>query len=409
MKKFIKIILVILLITVMGLIYNIGNQELNSNELILITIILFILSVLATWIASYYYSESSNKNIIDQVKIDNQDKLKMYALKASEKVNNLSLELNKLSSYLANEIEQDYENLEEENFCKTEKLKSAIHIIGTLKSINDNALSDWEGVISDELEEQKEEKRESEEKLAAIVERFEDIISDSKNDENVDFMSEENDNIKEEIKDLKKNIDLMINNFSGIRIRHKKNQKIPREDVNNKCPFCKEETKYRQRPNINSFTYFNCKVCNKKIIGSWNIEKGFVLKKPELLNETIECPWCKEKNTLKLSSLPQTIISCKCENCKKPYKVTRRANNIIAKPIGEGQTPKVVELLNEELITKIKELLPAQPWPSGIHKEISKELEISNSQVSKAIQILVRRGEVKLQIEGKLYIEDEIK
>jgi hypothetical protein len=35
--------------------------------------------------------------------------------------------------------------------AREERIESAIHLIRTLKSVNDTSLSDWEGVIGDEL------------------------------------------------------------------------------------------------------------------------------------------------------------------------------------------------------------------------------------------------------------------
>ena len=97
-----------------------------------------------------------------------------YALKASEKVNNLSNELNKLAAYLEQELSYvDYENPKEALSAREERIESAIHLIRTLKSVNDTSLSDWEGVIGDELEEQREEQIEKEEQLKELMERFE--------------------------------------------------------------------------------------------------------------------------------------------------------------------------------------------------------------------------------------------
>lgn len=58
--------------------------------------------------------------------------------------------------------------------------------------------------------------------------------------------------------------------------------------------------------------------------------------------------------------------------------------------------------LDEKIIKKIKEKLPEQPWPTGIHKIIAAELGVSNKMVSGAIQQLIGKGVFKNQFEGKV-------
>ena len=92
--------------------------------------------------------------------------LRTYALKAAEKVTNLSNELSRLSAYLQQELDYtDYRNTEEELQAKEERLESAIRLLSTLKSVNDTSLSDWQGVIGDELAEQREQIHEREQEL----------------------------------------------------------------------------------------------------------------------------------------------------------------------------------------------------------------------------------------------------
>ena len=59
-------------------------------------------------------------------------------------------------------------------------------------------------------------------------------------------------------------------------------------------------------------------------------------------------------------------------------------------------------ILDEELIEKIKNKLPKQPWEKGIHKLIAKELNISNKLCSIGIQQLIANGDYKMQIRGKI-------
>jgi hypothetical protein len=63
--------------------------------------------------------------------------------------------------------------------------------------------------------------------------------------------------------------------------------------------------------------------------------------------------------------------------------------------------------VDEQTLTTVQGLLPAQPWPTGIHKEIAVRLGISNRQAAIAINELVRRGIFQPQAGGEIS-EDEI-
>lgn len=62
--------------------------------------------------------------------------------------------------------------------------------------------------------------------------------------------------------------------------------------------------------------------------------------------------------------------------------------------------------IEEETLELIYQLLPTQPWETGIHKKIAGKLGLSNKTVSVAIAVLIKRGDFKQQINGIL-IEDE--
>ncbi len=408
MKNFIKFLLFLFIFVIFGLIFYVGSQDLSNNETILLSIVLTIVSVSATWIASHYYSESTYKQAVEQVENENQSKLKIYALKAAEKVNNLSKELKKLSLYLEEELEQEYENTDEENHAREERIKSTIHIVGTLKSINDTALSDWQGVISEELEEQEEIEREKEEKLSNIIERYEHIISNLVHEDDTRYAYPENEELENAIKNLNRRINFIIKDFDNKRITSKtKKRRVLKEDVKNKCPICEEEIIYRQRPKKNSYKLFKCVACKDEIIGRWQPDTGFSLEKPKIINEEIECPNCKSINKIKLNSKLHSIYEDECTNCKNSFKVIRKANDLLIQPICEPNIQKCREKVTNELLDKVKSLLPPQPWPTGTHKKVAEQLNISARLVSIAISELVKRGEALVQIDGKLYIEKE--
>lgn len=58
--------------------------------------------------------------------------------------------------------------------------------------------------------------------------------------------------------------------------------------------------------------------------------------------------------------------------------------------------------IDEEFIETIKEMLPSQPWPVGIHKTIASQLGCPNAKVSRAIETLIDTGVFKKQINGRV-------
>lgn len=59
--------------------------------------------------------------------------------------------------------------------------------------------------------------------------------------------------------------------------------------------------------------------------------------------------------------------------------------------------------LDVDILNAVKEMLPAQPWPQGVHREIADKLDMTSSQVSKYIQVLIRRGDFMDQVDGELF------
>jgi len=58
----------------------------------------------------------------------------------------------------------------------------------------------------------------------------------------------------------------------------------------------------------------------------------------------------------------------------------------------------------ESVLTKVAERLPKQPWPTGIHKQVAEELDLTSGEVSAAIQELIRRGQFHHQVDGVVLV-----
>jgi hypothetical protein len=57
---------------------------------------------------------------------------------------------------------------------------------------------------------------------------------------------------------------------------------------------------------------------------------------------------------------------------------------------------------DEEMLQNIREMLPQQPWPQGVHLEISDKLELRPTVASKYIGELIKRGYFQAQSDGEL-------
>jgi hypothetical protein len=65
--------------------------------------------------------------------------------------------------------------------------------------------------------------------------------------------------------------------------------------------------------------------------------------------------------------------------------------------------------LPEEFVSLIADMLPPQPWPTGIHREIAEKLEVSSRRVTSAIELLIGRGVFKPQVDGVVVKQPEVK
>jgi hypothetical protein len=62
----------------------------------------------------------------------------------------------------------------------------------------------------------------------------------------------------------------------------------------------------------------------------------------------------------------------------------------------------ITRILDDEILTKIQNMLPAQPWETGIHKIVAAKLDVSNKLVTMAIKQLISKGIFKNQIDGQV-------
>ncbi len=389
-------------------IYIIGQGKMTDRESAMLGILVTILSVLASWIITDMYGAAQYRETIQEVKEEHRNNLRTYALKAAEKVNNLSNELNKLSIYLEEELNYtDYRTVEEELLAKEERIESSIHLIRTLKSVNDTGLSDWEGVIGEELDQRREEQEEKEEALKALVERVESLIEDQRQD----FVGSKNDAsvVRQEVESLKRELRLATFQLGETTIPRRIRRKEPKQEVEADCPACGAHMVYRQRASVRSVKLVPCKACGTKLVSRYTQPDGFLLFKRGQETVAATCPHCEAHNSALLDNFPGSNVMAACNSCGQSFRLARTHDAVEVTAVRPASTPSAEGKLavSEETLERVRLAMPAQPWPTGAHHSVAAKLGLQTAEVRRAVSELIRRGEFLQQIDGVLYLPKE--
>jgi predicted RNA-binding Zn-ribbon protein involved in translation (DUF1610 family) len=396
MSKFIKAIVLLLFVAVSIILVVISATQPSPREAGLLGILLFVLSVLATWIVAHIYSESSQKKAVEELKEFHQANLKTYALKAAEKVNNLSNQLNLLSLYLQEELDcTDYESPQEELLAKEERIASAIHITNTLKSVNDTGLSDWKGVIGEELDQQREKREEKEEEIRETIERLQSVLSSEEalKQHSADAMHAELEALKDELR-------LLVAQAVGTSLSFPRKPVPTRHLVAKRCPICGDTVFYKQRPKAGTAKGVKCQSCGSQLLARVDAGGTYSLEKRSVVREAFACPSCQANVEVDLDTFPGSAARTECHNCHATLRAARAGAGVRTKVIGEA--PRT-EGLTDEVISLVQKNFPPQPWPKGTSQRVAEELHLPHSTVHGAVQELIRRGVFRVQIDGKLY------
>lgn len=383
-----------------AVLFLISLADLSGRETTLLGTVLTLLSIGIGWGISHYYASQDKKAAIEEIREFEQRNLRTYALKAAEKVTNLSKELNRLSAYLEEELQYTgYRNAEEELFAKEERIESAIHMLGSLRSINDTSLSDWQGVIGQELEEQRETEKEQAAALLDLRERL-SALERAPVENSAGLKVVEN----EEIDEIKRQLRSLSADISGAAFRTKPRPSF--QHVESICPACSTSLNYGQRAKENDRKALQCKTCETNLISTYREATGFVVTVRGVQKELISCPNCNSEQSIQLDEWPTASATVSCTSCEAPIRVSRadKGKTVrVAAPIQQ----KPLEPLTPELIEKVRAALPAQPWPKGIHQAISPSLGLRPTTIQKAIQHLIRVGVFMDQVDGVLCTTEE--
>ena len=367
----------------------IATRDLNNTETLLLSLVLTILSLFGSWVASRHYSEVSFNN-----------NLRVFALKAAEKVNNLSNELDRLSVFLQQELGTT-DNIAPNDalLSKEASIEAAIHIISTLKSVNDTSLSDWQGVIGEELNARKEAREEREEDLRELVDWIESVslqIADSQS------VRDNTSVVLSEVNAIKSDLRTLASQVSGVPVRR---PKVSRQSLEIACPRCSSVLRYDQKAKEGGYKVVTCQECKSKLLSSYK-NGAFVINANEPQPVHAACPSCNTELFAKLELPLGRSVIVDCPNCMRNVRLVRAKGEVRARvvnPTTEQANANDLVEVDEDILNRVKVGMPPQPWPKGAAKEVASKLGLSNNVMAKAIMELVNRGSFKMQVEGKLY------
>ncbi|MGA3317199.1 MAG: hypothetical protein ABSC64_12275 [Candidatus Korobacteraceae bacterium] len=365
----------------------------TATEALLLSVILTLCSVVASWVGSKHYADYSyDKN------------LRIFALKAAEKVTNLSDELVRLSGFLQQELEsEEYESPKEAVLAKNDRMEAAIHMINTLKSVNDRSLSDWQGVIGDEIKEQRAEQEEREEMISGLLTRLESLPVPHSSPDEIDG-NPRTEELRQDLESIRKEVRVLASQVSGVPIRLR-TPTVPREHISHPCPVCSTTLNYRQRAKEGSTKVVKCHICDTKLFSRFS-RGEFKLFERKVTPEQVRCPSCDRTVTLLIDPVVGTGENRCCPNCEVPLRATRtntgvQVRTIDALPAGSASFDSGLDL--SEVMEKVRAALPEQPWPKGTARRVAAVLGLPFHEVSEAIQEMIRIGQFKMQVDGQLY------
>lgn len=169
--------------------------------------------------------------------------------------------------------------------AKNVRLEAAVHIINTLKSVNDRSLSDWQGVIGDEISAQREVQEEREEMLRDLLERFDSLQHATLRAAEVHHDTGQ-EPLYSEVASIRSELRLLASQISGIPVTPSRVPK--RKEVQKPCPNCGQVLQYRQKPKAKNARATDCTKCGARLL-SKEADGDFALTPRVPVDENVTC------------------------------------------------------------------------------------------------------------------------
>lgn len=359
-----------------------GQQ--TPNEALLLSILLTFLSVAAGWLITHTFYQDDRRQQIAAVRREYEQSLEVYAVKASEKLINLSNQIGRLIDFMEGENYASYGEEKESYRLLCERQRATTHMLHTLRSMNDTSLSDWEGVIGDRLDAKR---RLDEQRNYDINELLETMRDATKSEVNSALSEGE---LGKYIKELRS----LTTSGSSLPPAHRALSVVL------SCPVCAKSI--RLKTNSKGFvrkTAATCTACGTQLAIIDGKTANPYLSKRERKAEAAACAYCSVVTPVLLDNVSPAQSSFRCGACGQVSVAHRTLDGILVKAPPERQPPPA-SITDEHLLDRVLMLLPRQPWPTGVHRDIAAKLDVTPTLVGKVIQELIKQGRVHHQIDG---------
>jgi hypothetical protein len=378
-NKLLSVAALILSIVAVSLIVISANKTnpTASESLMLGTLISFFSIVVAVLVSHIYYNLSS-QSAADDAKKAYDEKIQTFARKAAEKVFNLSNEFDRLAESVKSALDES----EDEEKTKTnlivfrEKMLSVVHVLETLKSMNDTSLSDWRGIIGDDINLQRHLQREITDQLEEQRKLIESLESRVKGDGGREAAEERLQVIEQR---LFEKIAALPFGFRPLRLRPKKQQ------LEIECPRCQFANKVRARPTNGTRKLFLCSSCGHYVQAVFVDDGAYAAEMAKEVPMAVNCPVCKTPINFTIPEVIGATLAPKCSECGTVINAYCNKDGIQYKSLNNKD-------LGDKFLSLVLANIPPHPWPQGMHKDVAAKMGVSNGTIDRAIQLLIQRN-----------------
>lgn len=368
-----------------------GSATLTNRESVLIGLFVAMLSILVTWIVTHLYSKTDLQATIAATKKEYADNIRTFCIKAAEKVLNLSNELVRLRNNLQTALDdaQEINASREALALLQERTMATLYLVETLKSMNDTALSDWRGVIGDELQRQE-----------VLEKKIADVSRELAGLQDKLLVSEDVEPLENHIKQIEDQLGKMVRQLPfrlGLTAQPTSKNRTP---IAVTCPKCNTTNATKIGSDANATKVIECVSCNAHIaIRNLGNNKVIIHElQPYLFSD--KCPLCSDPIAGTIIDYPGSTKSIVCEKCAARIIVSRT-------PSGINKKVRFSSTIPESLLQSVAQLLPPQPWEKGVDARVARSLGLSRKMITRIINLLIDRGVFQQQTDGKVVPKDE--
>ena len=257
---------------------------------------------------------------------------------------------------------------------------ATLYLVETLKSINDTALSDWRGVIGDELQRQE------------VLKRIADVSKELAGLRNRLLVSKDVEPLENHIRQIEDQLGKMTWQ-SAVSSGSTTCFKGTNADLD-LCPRCDSPIATKIRPGEGATRVVECISCDAHVFIR-NMGHGHVIvKELEPYSYSLECPVCKQPLNGTIIDVPGSMKSVTCERCEARITVSRSRRALTRR--------SALERLYRIACWSVASLLPPETWEKGIHLQVASNLGSSRKMTTRIIEHLIERGMFLPQRDGKI-------